>query len=98
MVQCATEFLVSVLPVAGLKSVSRTRVRRLASPRNPQHTKEHKPMNPEPVRIDPYQLVTDTILAHLERGVVPWRCPWNRSTGRPRNFHSGREYQGINTL
>lgn len=55
-------------------------------------------MNPEPVRIDPYQLVTDIILTHLERGVVPWRCPWNRSTGRPRNFHSGREYQGINTL
>jgi antirestriction protein ArdC len=49
-------------------------------------------------RNDPYQLVTETIIAHLERGVVPWRCPWNRSTGRPRNFHTGREYQGVNVL
>lgn len=49
-------------------------------------------------RNDPYQLVTDTILAHLERGVVPWRCPWNLSTGKPRNFHTGREYQGVNVL
>ncbi len=51
-----------------------------------------------PARTDPYQLVTDLILAHLESGVVPWRCPWNRSTGRPRNFHTGKEYQGVNIL
>ncbi len=55
-------------------------------------------MSDKSARIDPYQLVTDTILAHLERGVVPWRCPWNRSTGRPRNFHTGHEYQGANVL
>jgi antirestriction protein ArdC len=55
-------------------------------------------MSHQPARNDPYQLVIDNILAHLERGVVPWRCPWNRSTGRPRNFHSSREYQGINVL
>ena len=55
-------------------------------------------MSHKPARTDPYQLVTDTILAHLETGVVPWCCPWNRSTGRPRNFHTGREYQGVNIL
>ena len=55
-------------------------------------------MGHKPARTDPYQLVTDTIIAHLERGVVPWRCPWNRSTGRPRNFSTGREYQGVNVL
>ena len=55
-------------------------------------------MSHQPARTDPYQLVTDTILAHLERGTVPWRCPWNRTTGRPRNFHTGREYQGVNVL
>ena len=55
-------------------------------------------MSHTPARNDPYQLVTGTILAHLERGVVPWRCPWNRTTGRPRNFHTGREYQGVNVL
>ena len=51
-----------------------------------------------PARNDPHQLVTDSILAHLERGVIPWRCPWNRTTGRPRNFHTGREYHGVNVL
>ena len=51
-----------------------------------------------PARNDPYQLVTDSILAHLERGVVSWRCPWNRTTGRPRNFHTGRDYHGVNVL
>ena len=55
-------------------------------------------MSHTPARNDPYQLVTDTILAHLERGVVPWRRPRNRTTGRPRNFHTGREYQGVNVL
>jgi len=55
-------------------------------------------MSPQPARTDPYQLVTDCILAHLERGVVPWRRPWNRTTGRPRNFHTGRAYQGVNVL
>ena len=55
-------------------------------------------MSHTPARNDPYQLVTATILSHLERGVVPWRCPWNRTTGRPRNFHTGRGYQGVNVL
>ena len=55
-------------------------------------------MSHQPARTDPYQLVTETILAHLERGVIPWRCPWKRTVGHPRNFHSGHEYQGINAL
>ena len=55
-------------------------------------------MSDRPARTDPYQLVTDLIITHLEQGVVPWRCPWNRSTGRPRNFHTEREYQGVNVL
>lgn len=55
-------------------------------------------MSQQPSRTDPYQLVTDLILAHLDHAVVPWRCPWNRITGRPRNFHSGHEYRGVNVL
>lgn len=55
-------------------------------------------MSPQPARTDPYQIVTDQILRHLERGTVPWRCPWRREIGRPRNFHTGREYQGVNVL
>ncbi|MGC3990854.1 MAG: zincin-like metallopeptidase domain-containing protein [Chthoniobacteraceae bacterium] len=49
-------------------------------------------------RFDIYQFVTETILSHLERGVVPWRQPWASKVGRPRNFHSDRPYQGINVL
>lgn len=47
---------------------------------------------------DPYQQVTDLIISHLETGVVPWRCPWNREIGRPRNFYSGKPYQGVNVI
>jgi len=55
-------------------------------------------MSPAEARIDPYQAVTDLIIEHLERGVVPWRCPWQREVGIPRNFHTGKTYNGINVL
>ena len=48
--------------------------------------------------IDPYKLVTDAIIAQLEKGVVPWRCPWRREVGKPRNFNTGKEYRGINVI
>ena len=53
---------------------------------------------PQKTRPDPYQVVTDIIIEHLEKGVVPWRCPWNRETGRPRNFMTGRPYRGVNVV
>ncbi|MCW0220891.1 MAG: zincin-like metallopeptidase domain-containing protein [Prosthecobacter sp.] len=49
-------------------------------------------------RFDAYQAVTDTILKKLEVGTVPWRCPWDKKVGRPCNFASNREYQGINVM
>ena len=49
-------------------------------------------------RIDPYQSATNLIIEHLERGVVPWRCPWQREVGIPRNFHTGKTYNGVNVL
>lgn len=52
----------------------------------------------KPARPDTYQTVTDAILKHLEQGVVPWRCPWDRKVGRPCNLASNRLYQGINVL
>ena len=59
----------------------------------------HQPQaDGKPDRPDPYQQVTDLIIGHLERGVVPWRCPWNREVGRPRNFQSGHAYQGVNVV
>ena len=48
--------------------------------------------------IDPYVVVTNTVLAQLEKGVVPWRCPWNRKVGRPRNSNTGQPYHGVNLL
>jgi antirestriction protein ArdC len=51
-----------------------------------------------PLRPDSYQQVTDQIIEHLENGVVPWRCPWNRETGRPRNFTTGKPYRGVNSI
>lgn len=48
--------------------------------------------------IDPYKLVTDTIIEQLEKGIVPWRRPWRRDVGKPRNFNTGQEYHGINVI
>lgn len=47
---------------------------------------------------DIYQQVTDRIIAQLEAGVVPWKSPYFSKVGFPRNFASGRAYQGINVF
>lgn len=41
-----------------------------------------------------YQIVTDKILAELNKGNIPWRQPWN-SVG-PKNLVSKKAYRGIN--
>jgi len=43
-----------------------------------------------------YDVITNRIIALLERGVVPWKKPW--IGGDPMNLLSKREYQGINIL
>lgn len=44
-----------------------------------------------------YQIVTDRILAMLEKGVAPWRKPWSAGKGGfPLNMTSGRHYSGVN--
>lgn len=43
-----------------------------------------------------YQLVTDRIIASLERGCVPWKQPWV-SQCTPANLVTARPYRGINT-
>ena len=50
-----------------------------------------------------YQEITDTIVAQLEAGRVPWVQPWSASSGGaqlglPRNAATGRAYTGINVL
>jgi len=51
---------------------------------------------------DIYQQVTDTIITQLEKGIVPWSCPWKSNTGfsfsMPFNHESGKKYQGINIV
>ena len=54
-------------------------------------------------RTDLYQSVTDSIIAQLEAGRVPWVQPWGRPEttsplGMPTNADTGREYSGINIL
>jgi antirestriction protein ArdC len=47
---------------------------------------------------DTYQLITDRIIAKLEAGTIPWKhyTTIKASEGAPRNYCSGRQYNGIN--
>lgn len=52
--------------------------------------------------IDPYQRITDRILADLEQGVTPWTKPWSAGTlgervTRPLRV-TGEPYTGINVI
>jgi len=51
----------------------------------------------------PHDFVTDTIIAALENGVMPWRREWNQTkvrygTSMPHNAATGRAYSGINVF
>lgn len=49
-------------------------------------------------KFDIYQEVTDTIVAALEAGTIPWRKPWTFTGDRNahQNYVSRRPYRGIN--
>lgn len=49
---------------------------------------------------DLQQQVTDSIVTILESGTSPWVKPWSSATtsGMPRNYSTGKAYQGINVL
>ena len=56
-------------------------------------------------RADVYDRVTNQIIDQLEKGIVPWACPWDSgkalaamSVGLPLNGHTGKRYSGINIL
>lgn len=54
-------------------------------------------------RKDLHQEVTDTIVAQLEKGTVPWQRPWQAGESNfpfriPKNTSSGNNYQGINIV
>jgi antirestriction protein ArdC len=50
-------------------------------------------MNP-----DPYQVLTDRIIALLEKGNVPWQQPWQGGEMMPRNLMSKKPYRGVNVF
>lgn len=44
-----------------------------------------------------YEIVTERIIAALEKGVVPWQMPWRTSGGgMPKNLISKKDYRGVN--
>ena len=49
--------------------------------------------NPKPK--DVYEIVTNRIIEHLEKGVIPWQKPWTEA-GHPKNLITGKDYRGIN--
>ncbi|SEP49542.1 Antirestriction protein ArdC [Methylobacterium sp. ap11] len=74
--------------------------RRPTSSRNPVAARAEAAPGP---RVDLYQRITDTIIAQLEAGRVPWVQPWGdlpgaAAVGMPRNAQTGRAYSGINVL
>ncbi len=52
-------------------------------------------------KVSLYQEVTDTIIAELAQGRVPWVQPWGGAKaglGLPKNAATGRRYSGVNIL
>lgn len=49
------------------------------------------------VRKDVQQVVTDRIILALEGGIIPWKKGWS-AYGMPRNYATGKAYQGINAF
>lgn len=45
-----------------------------------------------------YSYVTEEIIKQLEKGIVPWRKPWNTKENPAINYVTRRPYRGINTL
>lgn len=43
-----------------------------------------------------YEIITDRIIADLEKGKIPWKKPWNGAEGAPANFVSKKAYRGVN--
>ena len=47
--------------------------------------------------MDIYDRINEKIMACLDKGVIPWRCPWQGGeSGIPRNFVSTKPYKGVN--
>lgn len=49
-------------------------------------------------RKDPYQAITDKIVAAMQQGVCPWRMPWNGGGAGYVSHSTGRPYSFLNTI
>lgn len=59
-------------------------------------TNQNSNENPKAkTHIDVYAMVTNRIIEHLEKGVIPWQQPWSKA-GEPKNLITGNRYKGIN--
>jgi antirestriction protein ArdC len=45
-----------------------------------------------------HRIITERMLAALERGTIPWRKPWHAEGGRPLSMSSGQPYRGVNVF
>ena len=61
-----------------------------------------KKLRNDVARRDHYEELTNTIIAKLEDGVLPWRRPWDpkkcAASTSPMNPVTGRTYRGVNAL
>jgi antirestriction protein ArdC len=60
-------------------------------------TQRKTPRSTQP-KADAAQLVTDEIVALLEKGTLPWRQPWRTAGGGVPLRHGGEGYRGINAF
>lgn len=45
-----------------------------------------------------YRMVTDTVMAALERGTVPWKQQWTARGWLPTSMSTGKPYRGVNVF
>jgi antirestriction protein ArdC len=45
-----------------------------------------------------HRIVTERMIATLQRGTVPWHKPWQAAAGRPRSMSTGQPYRGVNVF
>ncbi|MGD0819411.1 MAG: zincin-like metallopeptidase domain-containing protein [Desulfomonilia bacterium] len=43
-----------------------------------------------------FEIVTEQILSHLDKGIIPWKKPWTSKILFPRNLVTSKLYRGIN--
>ena len=46
----------------------------------------------------PYDVITERIIEIMEKGIIPWKRPWNADHIAAQNFISKKAYRGVNWL